>query len=755
MKRSCVLFIVVFAMIVCLRVDAIAQVAIRWEKSLGGTSYDGGWGAANGIYDYELVSIEQTRDGGFIAAGRSQSNDGDVTGNHGDADYWIVKLDAAGVLQWQESLGGTGFDVASSAQETLDGGYIVAGASQSTDDEVIGAHGGFDFWIVKFDSTHAIQWTTALGSPANEYAYCIRQLPDSGYIVAGISDSTGSNDYRIVRLNEEGVEQWQVAYGGSGMDIARAIEPTRDSGFIVAGYSNSTDGDVTGNHGGTDAWIVKLDSLGTMQWEKSLGGAGEDNAYDIQQTYDGGYIFAGSSTSTDTNVQGNHGASDCWVVKLDSNGGRQWEECLGGSAEDFATSIRQTADSGFIVLGNSFSNDGEVTGNHGISDYWVVKLSQFGALEWEQSLGGSNNDEPGMIRQTADGGYIVSGQSFSNDGDVTGNHGASDFWIVRLENFPEISGTLQNIGTVLCGGVIDTTVQILNIGTDILRIDSIKVIGVDSAAFAVTTFFPVFVPVPDYANSAKSAGTTIGIRFTPRHGGQSNAALIVYSNDTAHARYAMPIYGIKDSIGIASDRSTINFGDVLACVGDTAVTVRITNTGSASIDNARIEIRGSAAFSLKGVNAYSVDTGGYTDITIHFSAQNSILYNGALILYTPCDSLLIPLTAKGVTSKLTVEGSNFGSICSGDSVIRYLSLSNTGDTAIVITSAAVSAPFRVDSPAVPFTIPTGDTVLLRGFFVPVADGEYNSVLRLTGVPCNITDTAIVKGQSGTPVLSAD
>ncbi|HET7153074.1 MAG TPA: choice-of-anchor D domain-containing protein, partial [Candidatus Kapabacteria bacterium] len=546
----------------------------------------------------------------------------------------------------------------------------------------------------------------------------------------------------------------QQRYGGTGDDIARDIELTRDGGFIVAGYSNSTDGDVTGNHGGADAWIVKLDSNGFIQWQDALGGAGEDNAYDIQQTFDGGYIFAGASTSTDAIVGGNHGGSDYWVVKLDTNGGTQWEESLGGSQADFATSIRQTADSGFIVLGNSFSNDSDVTGNHGLSDYWVTKLDHFGAIEWEQSFGGSGNDEPGMIRPTRDGGYIMSGQSFSNDGEVTGNHGLSDFWIVKLEDFPEIFASAEDVGTLLCSDKKDTTVQIFNTGTDILRVDSIVITGTDAAAFKITTFVPFLVPPPDYGTGAKSDSATVGIRFTPQHAGISNATLMVYSNDTAHSPYAIPLTAEKDSAAISTDVQLINFGAVLVCAGDTSIKIHVTNTGNIALDSEALDIRG-AGFSLGGANTYTIDSGGSIDIAVHFQPNNNTLYSGKLILYTPCDSLMIPLSGKGVIPVISVSGSDFGSICSGDSTERYLTITNKGDTSVVITSANVSAPFRVDSPAVPFIIPAHDSVLLRGFFTPTADGQYNGTLVLRGEPCNVTDSAELKGQSGTPVLVAD
>ncbi len=154
------------------------------------------------------------------------------------------------------------------------------------------------------------------------------------------------------------------------------MHQTIDGGYIVAGYSNSNDGDVTGNHGNYDYWIVKIDTTGNIQWQKSLGGTGYDYAYSMQQTSDGGYVVAGQSDSNDGDITGNHGGStDYWIVKLDNTGNIQWQKSVGGTSTDLGRSIQQTSDGGYIVAGHSGSNNGDVTGNHGNFDFGIVKLS--------------------------------------------------------------------------------------------------------------------------------------------------------------------------------------------------------------------------------------------------------------------------------------------------------------------------------------------------------------------------------------------
>ena len=170
-----------------------------------------------------------------------------------------------------------------------------------------------------------------------------------------------------------------------------------------------------------------------ISWQKCLGGSAHDNATSIQQTSDGGYIVAGNTFSNDGDVTGYHGGDDYWVVKLDSNGNMKWQKCLGGSYGDCAKYIQQTSDGGYIVAGYTFSNDGDVTGLHGDSDYWVVKLDSNGNIKWQKCLGGSGNEGASSIQQARDGGYIIAGASNYSDGDVTGNHGGYDSWIVKLD----------------------------------------------------------------------------------------------------------------------------------------------------------------------------------------------------------------------------------------------------------------------------------------------------------------------------------
>ncbi|MCC3216658.1 T9SS type A sorting domain-containing protein [Chryseobacterium sp. X308] len=409
--------------------------SIEWQKALGGTHGE----SAN--------AVQQTSDGGYIVAGNSMSNDGDVTGNHGGGDYWIVKLNPAGGIQWQKSLGGSNVDDAQSIRQTTDGGYIIAGSSNSGDGDISGNHGNYDYWIVKLDSNGNMQWQKSLGGSSMDMAQSIQQTSEGGYIVAGSSSSNdgdvsgnhGGGDYWIVKLDINGNIQWQKSLGGNSSEQVNSVQQTFDNGYIIAGTTVSTDGDITVSYGNNDFWVVKLDSGGNMQWQKTLGNIGDNMGYYAQQTFDGGYIAVGTSFNP-SNLES--GLPDYWVIKLSNNGTIEWDKYFGGSFHDNAITIRQTPEWDYIVAGWTASNNGQVTNHHGNLDYWVIKLDSSGNLKWEKTLGGPDFEYLTAVELTADNGYIVSGSTGSTSGDVTGHHGMIDAWVVKLS--PEQLGISEN-----------------------------------------------------------------------------------------------------------------------------------------------------------------------------------------------------------------------------------------------------------------------------------------------------------------------
>jgi hypothetical protein len=408
---------------------------IVWQKSFGGTASD------------YLLDAKITTDGGYIMVGNSRSNNGDVTNNHGDYDIWVVKTNAAGDLQWQKSYGGSAEDTVESVTETADG-YIIAGGTQSNNGDVIGQHGGVDAWFLKINFLGEMQWQKTLGTTDNEKGFGIIPTTDGGYIAVAqtpITPGTFMYRYWIIKMDSQGGIAWEKKYGGlSHSGIPHDVIET-DNGYLIIGESNAGDGDVLFHHGPNttaDVWVFKLSLSGEIEWQKSFGGALSERGRDVKRTNDGGYIFTTLyCASSDGDLTGNNGMDDIWIVKLDSLGNIDWQKNIGGSGIDFGLHLTQTADSGYLLAGFTTSNDLDVSGNHGSCDAWLVKLDHSGSILWKKTYGGTSCDYAYYAQPTGDGGFVMIGVNSSSDGDTTQTHGAEDFWLVKLG--PETLRTSQ------------------------------------------------------------------------------------------------------------------------------------------------------------------------------------------------------------------------------------------------------------------------------------------------------------------------
>ena len=368
----------------------VVNVCETWDKTYGGNEED------------FATSIQQTSDGGYIVAGSSQL----ISAGGWDWDPWILKLDSSGNLEWDKTFGGSGNDIARSIQQTIDGEYIVAG---STSSKGAGEH---DALVLKLDSNGDLLWDKTFGGSSPDVAVSIQQTTDGGYIVLGGTSSKGAGEHDawVLKLDQNGILEWDKTFGGSNFDIAQSIQQTTDSGYIVAGYTPSK------GAGGGDVWVFKLDSDGNLLWDKAFGGSSPDGARSIQQTTDGGYIVVGSTQSKGA------GGEDVWVLKLDSNGDLEWDKTFGGSSLDLAFSVQQISDGGYIIVGKTVSKGA------GGEDAWVLRLNQDGNLVWDKTFGGSEDDGASSIQQTVDGGYIVAGWTRSKGA------GSFDAWIFKLDS---------------------------------------------------------------------------------------------------------------------------------------------------------------------------------------------------------------------------------------------------------------------------------------------------------------------------------
>jgi len=386
----------VLILLILMAVVVSAEPVVEWEKTFGGS------------YDDNGRSVQQTSDGGYIIAGQTCSY------GAGDYDVYLVKTDSAGNMQWQKTFGGSHYDGGYSVQQTTDGGYIIAGETYSS------SAGSHDVYLVKTDSSGNLQWQKTFGGSRFDYGYSVQQTTDGGYVIAGETSSYGAGgcDVYLVKTDSSGNLQWQKTFGGSGSDYGRSIQQTTDGGYIIAGGTGSY------SAGRDDVYLVKTDSAGNMQWQKTFGGSDFDYGRSVQQTSDGGYIIAGHTGSYGT------GSSDVYLVKTDSAGNLQWEKTFGGSYYDGGYSVQQTSNGGYIIAGR--------TGSYGTGgDVYLVKTDSAGNLQWEKTFGGSDSDEGFSVQQTSNDGYIIAGWTYS--------YGAGDYDVYLIKVGPDPAMPVKGI----------------------------------------------------------------------------------------------------------------------------------------------------------------------------------------------------------------------------------------------------------------------------------------------------------------------
>ena len=413
----------------------IAPASAQWARSYGDAGLD------------TAFSIRNTTDGGSIVAGET------ISFGAGSYDCWLLKLDANGGVQWQKTYGGTGVDEAYSVEQTSDGGYFVAAATTS-----FGA-GDYDLWALKLDASGNVQWQKTYGAAGFDFADSVRQTSDGGFVLAGGTDSSGAGnrDVWILKLNAAGGVQWQKTLGSAGFDQANSVQTTSDGGYVVAG-------DTSFGAGSIDVWVLKLDNSGNTMWQQTYGGAGDDSASSIQQTNDGGYVVAGGTNSFGA------GGNDFWILKLGSSGSIQWQKTYGGSGLERAYSIQQTADGGYHTAG--------VTSSFGSGDFdaWILKLDPSGNLEWQKAYGSTQYDQ--VISLDGNGGLTAAGYtaSFGVGGDL---------WVLKLASDGQIDPACTlatDTFVVPAGSLASISVPSVTAASPIAQIADATAIPTDSAA---------------------------------------------------------------------------------------------------------------------------------------------------------------------------------------------------------------------------------------------------------------------------------
>jgi uncharacterized repeat protein (TIGR01451 family) len=355
--------------------------------------------------------------------------------------------------EWDKTIGGYDRDILYAMLPTNDGGYLLGGFSNShaTGDKTEGNKGiYFNYWVVKIDAQGNKIWDKTLGGN-NEVFRTMIATHDGGYLLGGDSDfdmmgdksenSKGESDYWLIKIDAQGNKIWDKTLGGSGEEQLNVMLPTSDGGYLLVGSSLSdTGGDKSENSKGNyDCWLVKVDAQGNKIWDKTLGGSGGDFLQTMIFSSNGGYLLGGYSESNQggDKSENSKGSVDYWIVKIDATGNKIWDKTLGGNSSDNLRTMLPTQDGGYLLGGESYSNQGgdKSENSKGEFDYWIVKIDETGNKQWDKTLGGSSTDVLYDMLPTPDGGYVLGGGSYSSiSGDKNeNNRGNIDYWLVKVD----------------------------------------------------------------------------------------------------------------------------------------------------------------------------------------------------------------------------------------------------------------------------------------------------------------------------------
>ena len=458
----------------------------------------------------EIVSVEATRDGGYIVGGNFGSSSITVDGielkNNGSNDGMIIKYNKEGKAEWCNTVGGEYNDYISSVATTRDGGYIVGGNFASSSVTIDGIelenNGSIDGMIIKYNGEGKVEWGKSIGGRSGDNICSVAETRDGGYIVGGNFGSSsiivdgielknnGSNDGMIIKLDSKGRTEWAKTVSGEDLDEIKSVVSTNDGGFIVGGsfWSNSitVDGIEIKNNGVDDGMIIKYNEEGKAEWAKVVGGESFDEINSVTETKDGGYIVGGDFNSNIISIDGkvleNTDNSDGMIIKLNRLGETEYTKSLGGSSSDSIYSVTSTNDGGFIV-GGEFNSKGIAAGGYfltnnsdiaydNISHYdgIVVKYNLEGTIDWAINIGGSLVENVNSVTELNDGSVIAVGYfnsyKIETDGITLNNYGNDDGMILKIVNIAGIS-EVQEL-------TIENSRKVFNITTDVNEIDGVK-----------------------------------------------------------------------------------------------------------------------------------------------------------------------------------------------------------------------------------------------------------------------------------------
>lgn len=341
---------------------------VLWQRCYGGDSID------------RLVACIQLHDGNYVLAGTTM---GDITNYHGHIDAWLVKIDSTGNVIWSYAYGGTAYEELSSIVESDNGSIVILGTANSEDGDVSPNGYNMDFWLVKINSNGQILWDKSYGQDGSEFGNSIYKTKDGNYMLCGgasggmnpVCGQNGNPSFWLVCVDSLGSLLWQRCYGGSRYEEPFKVIESLDGGFVLVGQTISVNGDISDTtEMSFQGWIVKTDTLGNLEWEKTLGSNGIEKFNSVIATTDTTYLLLGYTNSND--ISGFNGNTDYYLAKLDNNGKVLWEYCFGGTLDEFPHTILQIEPNCYVISGGTESSNGDITTSYGYVDGWLLKFKE-------------------------------------------------------------------------------------------------------------------------------------------------------------------------------------------------------------------------------------------------------------------------------------------------------------------------------------------------------------------------------------------
>jgi hypothetical protein len=354
-------------------------------------------------------------------------------------------------ISWQIKIGGTETEYANAVDTGATGTMFAAGFIRSRTGDYIMQYPGPnalspDAWIVKYNRFGLIEWQKCFGGTNPDEFFDVRATADGGAIAVGRSGSTdgnitgnkGGEDIVVAKYDANGNLQWNKNYGTTLLDGARIVIPMPDGTYVLGCYSNGNNIDFTGGKGGRDIWLMQISATGNIIRKKNFGGSSEDDVFDLRLLNNEQWIFTGSTGSINGDVTGNHGSTDVWVVKLSNQWNISKQKCFGSTGQDVGNGVVTLPD-GFAIAARVNTNNGDVTGLKGGYDGFIIKTDTSLNMSWSKTFGGSANDYFSALTVTADNKLLVAGETSSIDGDISSNAGLSDAWLIKMDTIGNIA----------------------------------------------------------------------------------------------------------------------------------------------------------------------------------------------------------------------------------------------------------------------------------------------------------------------------